>query len=112
MSKTPIVKVRAADGCTVTFPQSVIAGPGATNLRLVGKIAPVTEEIAGVVVEVEPGRPADEPIDVFYVDFTRKRIAAGDLVLLEVGGKKIAPADKRPNLAAAKPSAATTTGKE
>lgn len=111
MTKTPIVKVRAADGCTVTFPLRTIAGGGATNLRLCGAIAPVTEEVAGVVVEVEPGRSADEPIEVVFDDFVRKRVAVGDLILLEVEGKKVG-AEKRPNPAAPKPTAVTTTGKE
>lgn len=112
MSKTLIVKVCAADGCTVTFPQRTIAAGGATNLRLSGKIAPVSKVVAGVVVELEPGRDADPPIEVAYDDFTRGRVHAGDLVVLEVEGKKAVP-EKRPNLAAAKPTAATTTsGKE
>jgi len=75
---TKTVTVRAGRGKTVAFPLSTIAGPGATHVRLVGPL-PVDARAAG---EDDAHTAGDEPISVPHDYFVRKRVRAGDLVIV------------------------------
>jgi hypothetical protein len=92
--KSKTIRVRAAEGRVVVFPQGTVAGPGRTNLRLAG-----SEDVAlegAITGEME----------VAFDAFVRGRLRAGDLV--EVGGATAADPSKdmrapaTPNLSAAK----------
>jgi len=76
---TKTVTVRAGRGKTVAFPRSTTAGPGATHVRLVGP-QPVDIRAAG---DKDPHTTGDEPIEVPLDYFVRKRVRAGDLVIVE-----------------------------
>jgi hypothetical protein len=100
---TPTIRVRAAAGVVVTFPQDTIAGPGATHLRLAGARPAVTKVIGGRALELEPAAPADPDIEVPYDAFIRKRLRAGDLVIVDDPPRDTAaPAPTRVTTTAAK----------
>jgi hypothetical protein len=86
------IRVRAADGRVVVFPQGTLAGPGRTSFRLAGVGATADGATEG---ELEVNLDA----------FVRGRLRAGDLVEVEV---ELAPGPEGDAVAAEPPNRRAT----